>query len=60
MESTCRAIVFPCLSLLGTTGGTPDSIPVSSERGGGGRGKGEGEVLSDALPLKQGNDRARN
>lgn len=50
----------PCLSLLGTTKGTPDSVPVSS---GGDRIRGGGwererccrQWLSGALPLKQGN-----
>ena len=44
MNSTCRVMVFPCLSLLGATRGTPDSVPISSDgdRVKGGEGEGEG------------------
>ncbi len=54
-------MMIPCLSLLGTTRGTPDSVPVSSggdrvRGGGGGRGRCCRQWLSGALPLKQGND----
>ena len=59
MNSMCIVMVLPCLSLLGTTRGTPDSVPVSC---GGDRVKGRGwekgrccrQWLSGALPLKQG------
>ena len=39
---------MPCLSLPGTPGGTPDSVPVSNDDDrvkGGGKGGGKGEVL---------------
>lgn len=51
MNSTCRVMVFPCLSLLGTTRGTPDSVPVSGggDRVKGGDGKGGGAVGSGCL-----------
>ena len=47
MSSTCKFMVLPCLSLPGTTRGTPDSVPVSSDGNGveGGRGDRKGEVL---------------
>ena len=45
MNGACKVKVLPCLSLLGTTGGTPGSVPVSSDGDRVKVGGGQGEVL---------------